>query len=128
MRFANLTLSEDLVARASNLTTNPSDTVERLISGYVDAQQKKRQEKELRIDEGIRKIQLVPRMTGAPPLISASMTIVHSIRIIDPRAAGRWIVRSVPACVVRFPLDRGMRRRNPASQAATRYGASRTAA
>jgi antitoxin CcdA len=50
----NMTLSEDLVRDARTLTTNLSDTVERLLADYVAAEQRKRAEKERRIDESIR--------------------------------------------------------------------------
>jgi len=53
----NMTLSEDLVREARSLTTNLSDTVEKLLADYVDTQQKKRQEKARLIDESIRLIQ-----------------------------------------------------------------------
>jgi antitoxin CcdA len=56
-RPVNMTLSEDLVRDARSLTTNLSDTVEKLLSDYVDAQQKKREAKERLIDESIRMIQ-----------------------------------------------------------------------
>ncbi len=53
----NMTLSEDLVREARNLTTNLSDTVEKLLADYVDTQQKRREEKVRLIDESIRLIQ-----------------------------------------------------------------------
>jgi antitoxin CcdA len=56
-RPVNMTLSEDLVREARSLTTNLSDTVEKLLGDYVEAQQKKRDEKERLIDESIRMIQ-----------------------------------------------------------------------
>jgi antitoxin CcdA len=50
----NMTLSEDLVRDARTLTTNLSDTVEKLLADYVDAEHVKRAEKERRIDESVR--------------------------------------------------------------------------
>jgi len=49
-----MTLSEDLVRDARMLTTNLSDTVERLLADYVAAEQSKLAGKERRIDETIR--------------------------------------------------------------------------
>ncbi len=56
-RPVNMTLSEDLVRDARSLTTNLSETVEKLLSEYIDAQRQKREEKERLIDESIRIIQ-----------------------------------------------------------------------
>ncbi len=50
----NMTLSEDLVRDARTLTSNLSDTVEKLLADYVAAEQSRRAEKERRIDESIR--------------------------------------------------------------------------
>jgi antitoxin CcdA len=56
-RSVNMTLSEDLVGDARALTANLSDTVEKLLSDYVEAQQNKRNERERLTDESIRLIQ-----------------------------------------------------------------------
>jgi post-segregation antitoxin (ccd killing protein) len=53
-RPINMDLSEDLVRNASALTANLSETVEKLLSDYVAAEQAKRAEKERRIDETLR--------------------------------------------------------------------------
>ncbi len=53
----NMTLSEDLVREARSLTPNLSHTVEQLLTGYVEAQQKQRAERERLIDESIRMIE-----------------------------------------------------------------------
>ena len=50
----NMTLSEDLVRDARTLATNLSDTVEKLLADYVDAEHAKRADKERKIDESIR--------------------------------------------------------------------------
>ena len=49
----NMSLSEDLVRDASHLTTNLSDTVEKLLTDFVAAEQRRRADKEQRIDETI---------------------------------------------------------------------------
>jgi antitoxin CcdA len=49
----NMTLSEDLVRDARTLTTNLSDTVERLLADYVATEQRKRETRERLIDETI---------------------------------------------------------------------------
>jgi antitoxin CcdA len=56
-RPVNMTLSEDLVREARSLTTNPSDTVDKLLGDHVEAQKKKCDEKARLIDESIRMIQ-----------------------------------------------------------------------
>jgi antitoxin CcdA len=50
----NMTLSADLVREARALTTNLSETVERLLTAYVEAEQVNRAEKNRSIDESIR--------------------------------------------------------------------------
>jgi post-segregation antitoxin (ccd killing protein) len=50
----NMTLSEDLVRDARTLTTNLSDTVEKLLADFVATEHAKRTDKERRIDESIR--------------------------------------------------------------------------
>jgi len=49
----NMTLSEDLVRDARTLTANLSETVEKLLAEYVDAEQRRRAEHESLIDETI---------------------------------------------------------------------------
>ena len=53
----NMTLSEDLVRDARRLTRNLSETVETLLAEYVEAEGRKRADREQRIDESIRLIQ-----------------------------------------------------------------------
>jgi antitoxin CcdA len=53
-RPVNISLSEDLVRDASALTSNLSETVEKLLSDYVEAEQARRDDKERRIDETLR--------------------------------------------------------------------------
>ncbi len=50
----NMTLSEDLVREARLLTRNLSETVEQLLCAFVQQEQKRREEKERRIDATIR--------------------------------------------------------------------------
>ena len=53
----NMTLSEDLVREARQLTRNLSETIETLLADYVEAELRKRADHEQRIDESIRLIQ-----------------------------------------------------------------------
>jgi len=53
----NMTLSEDLVREVRQLTRNLSETVETLLADYVEAERRKRADREQRIDESIRLIQ-----------------------------------------------------------------------
>ncbi len=53
----NMTLSEVLVRDARRLTRNLSQTVEVLLAGFVEAERRKRADREERIDESIRLIQ-----------------------------------------------------------------------
>ena len=50
----NMTLSEDLVREARELTRNLSETVEQLLSAFVEQERKRRIDKEQRIDTTIR--------------------------------------------------------------------------
>ena len=50
----NMTLSEDLVREARLLTSNLSDTVEQLLCNFVEQRQKRREDKERRIDATLR--------------------------------------------------------------------------
>lgn len=52
-KAVNMTLSEDLVRDARALTSNLSETVEQLLAGYVDAEYRRRAERERLIDETI---------------------------------------------------------------------------
>jgi antitoxin CcdA len=56
-RPVNMTLSEDLVREARQLTRNLSETVETLLADYVEAERHKRADREQRIEESIRLIQ-----------------------------------------------------------------------
>ncbi|HUB46880.1 MAG TPA: type II toxin-antitoxin system CcdA family antitoxin [Acetobacteraceae bacterium] len=49
----NMTLSDDLVRDACALTADLSETVEKLLADYVDAEQRRRAERESLIDETI---------------------------------------------------------------------------
>lgn len=52
-RPVNMSLNEDLVRRARGLTPNLSETVERLLAGFVEAEEARRADLERKIDEYI---------------------------------------------------------------------------
>jgi antitoxin CcdA len=49
----NMTLSEDLIREARQLTGNLSETVESLLAGYVAAEKQRREQVEKRLDRSI---------------------------------------------------------------------------
>lgn len=52
-RAVNLSLNEDLVARAKRSTRNLSSTVEELLAGYVQQEQARRRAEDEKLDEVI---------------------------------------------------------------------------
>lgn len=52
-RPVNMSLNEDLVRRAREYTGNLSEQVEKLLADYVTAEQKRRDERERRLDAAI---------------------------------------------------------------------------
>ena len=52
-RPVNMTLSEDLVREARQLTRNLSETVEQLLAAFIEEERKRREDKERRIDATI---------------------------------------------------------------------------
>jgi antitoxin CcdA len=50
----NMTLSEDLVREARQLTHNLSDTVEQLLCTFVEEERKRHEDKERRIDATVK--------------------------------------------------------------------------
>jgi antitoxin CcdA len=52
-RPVNMTLNEDLVRRARALTTNLSETVDRLLMAFVDDAETRHDERQRRIDDHI---------------------------------------------------------------------------
>jgi antitoxin CcdA len=53
-RPVNLTLNEDLVSQAKNLTDNLSGVVESLLSGYVDRERNERLAKSKAVDSTVK--------------------------------------------------------------------------